>query len=158
MHGAGCRDEPTADLSRRDDVSMQELSDALGCETMRGTPYDVGPFLGGEGPPYTSVEVEKGRDCYRDGRFVGRMHVFRRGPARDVIGELQAAGPAPHQPACHREQLRVIVGDRWAVVTRGDAAAEDVRGRTGGVEMPMTVGSTTFVSYDLPCVGDEEPD
>ena len=157
VYGAGCRDEATEELSRRQDVSMEDLRDALSCDTMRGTPYDVGPFLGGDGPPYTSVEVEKGRDCYRDARFVGRVHVFGRGPARDVIAELTPVGPASHDPACHREQLRVIAGDRWAVVTRGHATAEEVRERTGGREIPVTAGSTTFVSYFLPCVGDAEP-
>jgi hypothetical protein len=89
VYGVGCHDEATKELtSSRQDVSMQDLSNALGCDTMRGTPYDVGPFLRGDGPPDTTVEVERARDCYRDGRFVGRVHIFGRSPARDVIAEL----------------------------------------------------------------------
>jgi hypothetical protein len=158
LWGSGCSDETSEGLSRQPDISMEDLSDALGCDAMRGTPYDVGPFLGDTGPPFTSVEVEKGRDCYRDGRFVGRMHVFVRAVnATDVIDNLTPTGPGSHQPACQREPLQVIAGDRWAVVTRGEATAGDVRERTGGRTISMTPGSTTFVSYFLPCVGDAEP-
>ena len=157
--GSGCGDETPQGLRDRPDVSLEDLSEALGCDAMRGTPYDVGPFLGNAGPPFTSVEVEKGRDCYRDGRFLGRVHVFVRAVnASDVIDKLTPTGPASHDPACHRERLRVIAGDRWAVVTRGEATADDVRERTGGREVPVRLGSTTFVSYFLPCVGDAEPD
>jgi hypothetical protein len=155
--GSGCSDETPEELSSREDVTMEDLSDALGCDAMRGTPYDIGPFLGNDGPPFTSVEVEMGRDCYRDGRFLGRVHLFVRESASDVIDTLRPLGPASHDPACHREQLQVIAGDRWAV-TRGDAAADEVRERTGGRSVPMPSGSTTFVSYFLPGVGDAEPD
>jgi hypothetical protein len=137
---------------------MEDLSDALGCDAMRGTPYDIGPFLGGTEPPFTSVEVEKGRDCYRDGRFVGRVHVFVSAVnASDVIDQLIAIGPESNQPACHRARLQVIAGDHWAVVTRGEEMAGEVRDLTGGRSVPVRPGSTTFVSYPLPCIGDSEP-
>jgi hypothetical protein len=57
--GSGCSDETPQGLRDRPDVSMEDLSEALGCDAMRGTPYDVGPFLGNAGPPFTSVEVER---------------------------------------------------------------------------------------------------
>jgi hypothetical protein len=48
-----------ARLRHQPDVAMEDLSEALGCDAMRGTSDDVGPFLGNAGPPFTSVEVEK---------------------------------------------------------------------------------------------------
>jgi hypothetical protein len=153
-----CSSSSGDELGTRRDVSMDDLGEALGCDAMRGTPYDVGPFLGADGPPFTSVEVEKGRDCYRDGRFVGRVHVFAKANAGDVIAGLQAVPAAGQQPACHRESLQVVAGANWAVVTRGEAAADEVRERIGGRALHTPADATTFVSYDLPCVGAVEPD
>jgi hypothetical protein len=144
------------DLSHQEDVTLEDLDAALGCDAIRGASYDA--LRDREAPPPLPVIAEEGRDCYRDGRFLGRVHVFEEADASDVFSDQQVQGPASHQPRCQGESLQVITGDRWAVVTRGDATAQEVRDRLGGRELPMPPGSTTFVSYALPCVGEPEPD
>jgi hypothetical protein len=158
MGGSACSDGAPEGLSRRHDVSMEDLGDALGCDALRRASYERGFFLESPGPPSRSFEAERGRDCYRDGRFVGRLHLFAGTDAEEVMESLSPSGPASHQPECHREPLQVVVGDRWAVVTRSETSADEVRERTGGEQVAMPAGSTTFTSYAMPCVGEAEPD
>lgn len=135
-------------------TSISALGKALGCDSVRGGRYEVGLFY----EQRKSLEIETGRNCYEDGRFFARIHVFKVA-APEVIDEhlLRFLLPAAaHQPSCQSEPFAVVAGRRWAVVTRESAAAT-VLHRVGGDLIPVPGNGTTVASYDLPCVGDAEP-
>jgi hypothetical protein len=160
LAGSACSDGDGGgpdDLSQRRDLSLDDLGAALGCDAMRGASYEN--LRDRDATPPLPEIAEEGRDCYRDDRFVGRVHVFEDVDAAEALADQQVQeGRASHQPECYGDSLQVVAGDRWAVVTRGSATAEDVQERIGGQDVPIPSGSTSFVSYALPCVGAPEPD
>lgn len=134
-------------------TSISAIGEALGCDSLRGSEYEVGLFFRNR----ESVELEKGRDCYRDDRFVGRIHVFRvAAPTAFHPNAMSLLPAAEHQPPCQSEPFAVITGQRWAVVTRAGQAA-DVLLRVGGEKLSLPGEGSTVPSYPLPCLTDPEP-
>jgi hypothetical protein len=112
---------------------MEDLSEALGCDAMRGTSYDVGPFLGNAGPPFTSVEVEKVAP-------VIEMDGFLRVPLdhdRDRCGAGDRGWSAPgrgdrvaRSTPCARSRARIVVAGYSAVGESALSCGADDPGRS----------------------------